>query len=121
MVSPRRMNRLAARKQAECGFRIVDGHQPGLTARWRHGLATLMKGEVLFRPYIPPGFRIPRPFTQAVRIPIVSVGRAGRQPSGREIWWVNARAEVFILHTERARLEWAVHTAQRDWALGAVL
>lgn len=115
-----RMGRLAARNQAECGFRVVAGDHDGLSARWRHGVVTLSKGEILFRPFLPPGIRIPRPFTKPVVIPIVSMDQAGRRPSGVEIWSVNPQAEVLRVNTGQAELEWAVLGAQREWVLQAV-
>ncbi len=114
------MERLAARNQAECGFRVVAGDHAGLSARWRHGLATLSKGQVLFRPFIPPGIRIPRPFTRPVLIPIVSVDESGRRPTGAEIWSVNPGADVLCVKTGQAELEWAMLAAQREWVLDAV-
>jgi hypothetical protein len=119
-VSKRRMERLAARNQAECGFRVVAGDHVGLSARWRHGLVTLSKGEILFRPFMPPGIRILRPFTKPVVIPIVSMDEAGRRPSGAETWSVNLETEVLCVNTGQAELEWAVLMAQREWVLQAV-
>ena len=117
----RRMQRLAARSQAECGFRVIDGAHPGLSNRWRHGLATLSKGEIQFRLFMPPGIRVARPFTSSVVIPIAAIEEPGRQPGGLEIWSVNPDAEVVILDTGLARLEWAVLTAQREWVLATVV
>jgi hypothetical protein len=119
-ASDRRLSRLAARNQAECGFRVVEGEHPRLSAGWRHGVATLSKGRITFRPYLPPGIRIPRPFTPPVEIAIASINPPGREPHGAELWSVSSQADVLSVNTGTARLECAVLRAQRDWIIETV-
>jgi heme oxygenase len=43
LIRPR-MRRLARRNQVECGLRVIEGREPGLGRRWRHGVGTPAPG-----------------------------------------------------------------------------
>ncbi|WP_369069372.1 hypothetical protein [Kineococcus terrestris] len=118
-VTRRVGERLAAGDRLECGVRVVDGHQDGLTRRWRPGVATLHPGRVDFAHTVG-GLRFlrRRPVTVAVR----SVDAAlPREVRGAEVLLVAPGARVVQLRTSSAVLEWAIAPAERiPWALERV-
>jgi hypothetical protein len=111
-----RMRRLADGNEAECGLRVVSGEHPGLTKKWTHGVAALAKGQIDFRPFLPPGIRVRRPFTPPVVVRVLSLEDKGREPGLVESWSVSSASRVLTLRTGDASLEWAVRVEQLDWA-----
>ena len=45
-VSARKARRLQEQSRVECALRVVEGRHPGLTEKWRHGVADLSPGVV---------------------------------------------------------------------------
>jgi hypothetical protein len=114
-----RSRRLAARHKAEVGLRVVDGHQPGLGPRWRHGVGTLAAGRLEFRGTVG-GVRFLR--RAPITIDVMQIDRDAPRTTGlREAWSVRPGIEVVQLVTPTARLEWAVPGPQIDWAIEELL
>ena len=110
-----RSRKLAATHRAEVGLRVVDGHQPGLGPRWRHGVATLAPGRMKFRGTIG-GVRFLR--RAPITIDVLKINRDAPRTTGlREAWSVMPGTEVVQLVTPTAHLEWGVLAAQIDWAI----
>ena len=117
----RRQSKLQEREEMECGLRVISGTQPGLTGRWRHGVARVQAGNLEFLPRLG-GSRIPRPGQQWLRVDVIEASRAHeRVAGGREQWSVNPTARIVRVRTATAELEWAVAPEQRDWALSRVM
>ncbi len=112
--------RLAKRNRLECGLRVVDGSLPGLSRRWRHGIAGLSQGEISFRPFLPPGVRIYRPFARQVNVSVQWIASEPRKVNLREAWSVLPGLDVLTVTTPDARIEWAVSPGLRPWALDLV-
>lgn len=109
-----RAARYSRRGQVECGFRVVDGQLPGLTGRWRHGVATLGLKEIAFVGTVG-GLRFLK--RRPVRFAVEHVDRSDlHQPTGLELLSVNPAASVVRLTTPSAILEWAV-VGQVPWAI----
>lgn len=72
-----RAERYARDNKIECGLRVVEGEQAGLTSRWTHGLATLEPGAIVLTPYLG-GVRFMR--RAAIRVPVGQIDR-GEQRS----------------------------------------
>jgi hypothetical protein len=97
---------MGADYRVECGFRVVEGEQGGLTDRWRHGSAVVASGEVTFTGTVG-GVRFLK--RRPVRIDVLGVDdSAPREPSGGEIVSVNPHARVVRVRTPTAVLEWAL-------------
>ena len=115
LVMRRRIGRLAETGRIECSFRVLDGHQDGLTTGWRGGVATLGQSDIRFTGTIG-GVRFLR--RRAVTIPVLGVDLAERRrPSGVELMWVSPNTEVIQVRTTSARLELAILTGQFDWVM----
>jgi hypothetical protein len=114
-----RSRTLAPRHKAEVGLRVVDGNQPGLGRRWRHGVGTLAAGRVEFRGTVG-GVRFLR--RAPITIEVMQIDRDAPRTTGlREAWSVRPGIEVVQLITPTARLEWAVPGPQIDWAIEKLL
>jgi hypothetical protein len=110
----RRTRRYASLGKVESGFRLIDGRQGGLDQRWRHGLATVEKGEITFVPYLG-GVRLLR--RAQIQIPVTSIDRsAERQPKGTETFGVSPNMAVVRIATPTATLEWAMLPDLVAWA-----
>lgn len=117
----RRLSRLRDANKTECGFRVVEGHQPGLGRRWSHGVAELLPGVIRFRPGLGGGIRLARPGQAWLEMPVVEASRATERAAGfRESWSVSDAARILLVRTPTALLEWSVVPDHRDWALGRV-
>jgi hypothetical protein len=101
-------------------MRVVAGSQPGLSRRWRQGVATLAEGRIAFRSYLPPGIRVYRPFSSPTLFDVAWIARKPRRPSLGELWSLDADTDIFTVSTADARLEWALLAVQREWALNLV-
>ena len=105
----------------ECGFRVVDGSQPGMGSRWKHGVARLAPGHLRFRPGVGMGIRLARPGQPWLEVDVLEATRAQERTAGLlESWDVSDAARILIVRTITATLEWAVVPEHRDWALGRV-
>ncbi|GLZ41088.1 hypothetical protein [Actinokineospora sp. NBRC 105648] len=114
----RRATRYAERGQLECGFRVLQGHQDGLTTGWRHGLATLAVDHITFVATIG-GVRFLK--RQPIHLTVEGVNAdTPRQPSGREIISASPVTRVIQLRTPTAVLEWAILADQVTWAVHQV-
>ena len=118
-VTGRVRDHLAATDRIECSLRIVEGHQDGLSTRWRPGIAALSPGEVTFV-HVVGGLRFLR------RRPITFDVQAGepnppRPLRGVEALLVTPEARAVRLVTSSAVLEWAIAPAEHiTWALERV-
>lgn len=107
---------LATTDRLECSFRIIEGHQDGLTKQWRPGVAALSSGHVIFVHTVG-GLRFLR------RRPVAFEVQAGesslpRKLRGIEVLLVTPEAQAVRLSTPTAVLEWAITPAERiPWAL----
>ncbi len=120
-ITGRRLSRLRAADKTECGFRVVEGQQPGLRSRWSHGVAETLPGCVRFRPGLGSGIRIARPGQPWLPLDLVEVSRATERTAGlKESWSVSDSARILLVRTPTALLEWAVVREHRDWALSRV-
>lgn len=97
----------------------MDGHQPGLALRWRHGVGTLAAGRLEFRGTVG-GVRFLR--RAPITIDVMQIDRDAPRTTGlREAWSVRPGIEVVQLITPTARLECAVPGRQIGWAMEELL
>ncbi|WP_432525059.1 hypothetical protein, partial [Kineococcus sp. SYSU DK006] len=118
-VTGRVREHLATTDRLECSFRIVEGHQDGLTKQWRAGIAALSPGHVTFVHTVG-GLRFlrRRPVTFEVQADESGLARKLR---GIEVLLVTPEAQAVRLSTPTAVLEWAITPAERiPWALQRV-
>lgn len=117
-MSTRRADRYRQRGLVECGFRVVDGQQDGLSRRWCHGVGKCEQGEVTFIGTVG-GVRFLK--RKPVRITIEYVDSSKvRQPAGLESLTANSAAQVVRVKTTTATLEWAIPPDEVAWATGRV-
>lgn len=117
----RRLRRIADQGKTECGLRVVKGTEPGLGARWKHGVARIDVGVVEFRPGLGGGVRFARPGQPWLRIEVLEASRAEERTAGlKESWSVSGQARILRLRTATAEIEWAVVPQQRDMLLAKV-
>jgi hypothetical protein len=85
----------------------VEGHHPGLTEKWRHGVADLSAGLVDL------GWAV---------VEVTSVDQCSvRDPTAREAWSVSPRCKLVRVKSRGADLEWAVPEEQFAWAMSEVM
>jgi hypothetical protein len=113
-LGPGRAGRYQQGKQVECGLRVVEGTQPGLGTRFRHGLATLEPGGIGFVAFVG-GVRLLR--RQPVQVAVMGVDRS-HQRSIRGMEGLSARPGLRVIKvlTRVATLEWVLSPQQTDWA-----
>jgi hypothetical protein len=87
--------------RVRCGLRVIDGNQPGLSGRWRVGVASFSARRLDFRRR---GWRV---FGECPPIEVVAVHGPPRAPFGDEILKLPGR--VVQIQTPTATLEWALH------------
>jgi len=117
MFGGRRAERDAARGETECALRVVAGEHAGLGHRWRHGIARVSTGTIVFRPYLWQ-VRIVLPWTATVEVDVVSTEEDTDGSPWREVWSVNPTARRIVVQASGATLLWALPERQADWALG---
>jgi hypothetical protein len=99
-----------AQGRVACSIRVMSGHQPGLSSRWRIGVAAVSPGRLDFTPQSWQ-LKATRPVTH-----IVILG-AGRPPSGEELPCLPGDSRITDLQTPTATLGWAVPAGDLRWAL----
>jgi hypothetical protein len=100
-----------AQGRVACSLKVLSGRQPGLSSRWRNGVAVISPGRLDFTPQ-PGQLRANHPLTH-----IVVLG-GGRLPSGEELPRLPGDCRIFELQTPTAKLGWAVPAGDLLWALG---
>ena len=109
-----RAGRYQQKRQVECGLRIVDGAQVGLGTRFRHGLATLEPGAILFVPCLG-GVRFLH--GNPVRVSVVAVDRSDQRSVGwMEMFSARPGFRVIKVLTGVATLECVLQPEQTAWA-----
>lgn len=86
--------------RARCGLRVLEGNQPGLSGRWRVGVASFSARRLNFRP------RWRRVLGKCPPIEVVTVNGPPRALSGNEI--LKLPGSVVQVQTPTATLEWAL-------------
>ncbi len=114
----RRIERAKADKAVACSIRSRSGEISPLLRRWRAGYARLEPGLIVFEPYLPMGFRIRRPQTTPIEIPVVAVSAEPRTTSGMEFVYYNG--DVYELDTGSEIIEWGLAPLVSEWAIEAV-
>jgi hypothetical protein len=99
-----------AQGRLACSLKVMSGRQPGLSSRWRNGLAAISPGRLDFTPESWPP-RSTRPFTH-----IVVLGQ-GRPPSPEELRRLPGDCWITELQTPTVTLSWAVPAGDLPWAL----
>jgi hypothetical protein len=92
--------RFRASGRVPCGLRVISGRQPGLSGRWRLGVAALSRQGLDFRPR----WRRVRGACPPIRV--LAVDGPPRAPFGDEI--LKLPGSVVQVQTPTAILEWAL-------------
>lgn len=100
VASMRADRRFRKSGHARCGLRVIDGSQPGLSGRWRVGVASFSARRLDFRR------RWWRVLGGCPPIEVVAIHGASRAPSGDEI--LKLPGSVVQIQTPTATLEWAL-------------
>jgi hypothetical protein len=87
--------------RVQCGLRVIDGNQPGLSGRWRVGVASFSPRSLDFRR------RWRRVLGECPPIEVIAVHGPPRAPSGDEI--LKLPGSIVQIQTPTATLEWALH------------
>jgi len=87
--------------RVQCGLRVIDGNQPGLSGRWRLGVASVSPRRLDFRR------RWWRVLGECPPIEVFAVHGPPRAPFGDEI--LKLPGSVVQIQTPTATLEWALH------------
>jgi hypothetical protein len=90
----------------QCGLRVIDGHQPGLSVRWRVGVAFASPRCLDFF------WRWWRVLDECPPIEVLAVREPPRAPLGNEI--LKLPGGVVQIQTPAANLEWALHDRYRS-------
>jgi hypothetical protein len=115
----RRIERAKADKAVVCAIRCRGGEISPLLRRWRSGYARLEAGSIVFEPYLPMGFRIRRPQTAPIKIPVESVAADSRPTSGMEFIYYNG--DVYEIDTGSELIEWGLAPLVSEWAIKEVV
>jgi hypothetical protein len=86
--------------RVRCGLRVIDGHQPGLSGRWRVGAASFLPRRLHFLR------RWRRVLGGCPPVEVVAVHGPPRVPSGREI--LKLPGSIVQIRTPAATLECAL-------------
>ena len=89
----------------DTGFRVISGHQRGLSADWRLGVGTLSPGRVQL---------------EGLTIDLLEVDQSSRRPAKLRETLVGADTTIFRVRTDAAELEWSVLTQLADQAIELV-
>ena len=87
--------------RVQCGLRVIEGNQPGLSGRWRVGLASFSPRRLDFRR------RWWHGLGECPPIEVIAVHGPPRAPSGEEI--LKLPGSIVQIQTPIATLEWAFH------------
>jgi hypothetical protein len=86
--------------RVRCGLRVIDGNQPGLSGRWRVGVASFSPRRLHFLR------RWRRVLGGCPPIEVVAVHGPPRVPSGNEI--LKLPGSIVRIQTTTATLEWSL-------------
>jgi hypothetical protein len=95
--------------RARCGLRVIDGNQPGLSGRWRVGVASFSARRLTFRR------RWWRVLGPCPPIEIVAIHGPPRAPASNEV--LKLPGGVVQILTPTATLEWAFRDRYRPAAV----
>jgi hypothetical protein len=95
--------------RAWCGLRVIDGNQPGLSGRWRVGVASFSSRRLTFRR------RWARLRGECPPIKVVAIHGPARPPAGDEA--LKLPGSVVQILTPTATLEWAIRDRYRPAAV----
>jgi hypothetical protein len=95
--------------RAWCGLRVIDGTQPGLSGRWRVGMASFSVRRLAFRR------RWWRMLGTCPPIEVVAIHGPARAPVGKEI--LKLPGNIAQILTPTATLEWAIRDRYRPAAI----
>jgi hypothetical protein len=108
MATMRADRRFRASGRVPCGLRVIGGSQPGLSGRWRLGVASLSPRCLEFRP------RWWRVLGACPPIEVLAVDGPPRAPCGDEI--LKLPGSVVQVQTPTATLEWALQARYQSAA-----
>lgn len=109
----RRARRYQQGQQIECGLRIMEGTQPGLGTRFKHGLATLEPGAIRFVPYAGGVRFLPR---KPVCVAVVAMDLSDQRSVGwKEALSAKPGLRVIKVRTQMATLECVLPPEQTAW------
>jgi hypothetical protein len=106
----RQAGRALAKGRVACSLKVMSGRQPGLSSRWRNGVAAISPGRMDFTTESWPP-RAARTLTH-----IVVLG-PGRPASREELRRLPGDCWITELQTPTATLGWAVPAGYLPWAL----
>jgi hypothetical protein len=95
--------------RVRCGLRVIDGNQPGLSGRWRVGVASFSVRRLEFLR------RWWRVLGECPPIEVIAVHGPSRAPSGDEI--LKLPGSIVQIQTPTATLEWALHVRYQSAAV----
>jgi hypothetical protein len=95
--------------RVRCGLRVIDGNQPGLSGRWRVGVASFSVRRLEFLR------RWWRVLGECPPIEVIAVHGPSRAPSGDEI--LKLPGSIVRIQTPTATLEWALHVRYQSTAV----
>jgi hypothetical protein len=104
---------------AECALRILSGKHAGLTTKWRHGVARISPGRIVFRPGLWQ-LRVARPRTPPIDLDVQFVSTAVDDPRWRDAWSVLPTHPRAVVSTPTAELAWVVAPKHFDRAFALV-
>jgi hypothetical protein len=95
--------------RAQCGLRVIDGNQPGLSGRWRVGVASFSARRLTFRR------RWRRILGECPPVEVLAINGPARAPAGNEV--LKLPGSVVQILTPTATLEWALRDRYRPAAV----
>lgn len=114
-ITRARGRRYARRGRVQCALRLLEGSQPGLGRRWRHGIGTPTPGLLTFRATIGGSLFLQRP---PQMVEIVRVDGAHPRATGLgEALTVRPGTQVIQVRTHSAELELGVGSDHLKWLL----
>lgn len=115
-IRSRRFAKLRTRGMIECSLRDPLGQTSKFLRRWRAGVASVEPGVITFEPFLPPGIRVRRPFTDPIVLRVVSVGNELRNSTVSEAW--RFMGSVRTLQTEEGIVELGTaHDDDAEWVI----
>jgi hypothetical protein len=116
LAAMRADRRFLASGRVRCGLRVIDGKQPGLSGRWRVGVASVSRRRLKFGRS---GWRVfgecPPIAVLAVYGPPRAPHGSPRSPFGDEI--LKLPGSIIQIQAPAAVLEWALHDRYQSAAI----